>query len=72
MDGKQRFERFMRELTALSKQYGVVIESTGGVHVLADAEAAARVAYSRDASSGDLSFTLEGAYACHSTISFTP
>ncbi|MEI7656370.1 MAG: hypothetical protein WCJ22_06340 [Actinomycetes bacterium] len=48
------YERFVAELTALTRKYGVAIQSVGGV-ILADNEGEFRdVTYVADISSGDL------------------
>lgn len=61
MTEQQRFEHFIRELTSLSQRHGIVIQSTGGVHIFAATESLQGLAYSTDASSGDLTFTTKGA-----------
>jgi hypothetical protein len=61
MTEQQRFEQFVRELTAISKKHGVGIVSTGGVFILEDSNAMQDITYSCDAISGDLLFTLSPA-----------
>jgi len=53
-----RFENFTYELEKLSKKYGVLIETTGGVNVLSEKyfKSLKEVFYSNDSSSGDLSY----------------
>ncbi|MDE3016315.1 MAG: hypothetical protein KGI29_05255 [Pseudomonadota bacterium] len=58
MSTEQRFEQFVRELTAISKKHGVAVMSIGGVFILDDANAMQDIAYTCDASSGDLEFRL--------------
>ena len=55
---QERFERFVTELTALSRKHGVAIMSMGGVFILDGEDAAKSITYSCDASSGDLEFKL--------------
>ena len=51
---EQNYDRFIAELTALTRKYGVAIQSVGGV-ILADAPGEFRnVTYRADISSGDL------------------
>ena len=48
------YEKFVAELTALTRKYGVAIQSVGGV-ILADAQGEfSDVSYCADISSGDL------------------
>ena len=61
MTEQQRFEDFVRELTSLSQKHGIAIQSTVGVHIFATPDALQGLAYSTDASSGDLTFTTKGA-----------
>ncbi len=58
MSTEQRFEQFVRELTAISKKHGVAVMSIGGVFILDDANAMQDIAYTCDASCGDLEFRL--------------
>jgi hypothetical protein len=51
-------QNFVRELTAISKKHGVAVMSIGGVFILEDANAMLDIAYTCDASSGDLEFKL--------------
>lgn len=52
---QQRFEGFTTELAALSRKYGIVLQSTGGVSFLEpEAPELQNLTYSNDASSGDL------------------
>ena len=51
---EQNYDRFITELTALTRKYGVAIQSVGGV-ILADAPGEFHnVTYRADISSGDL------------------
>jgi hypothetical protein len=56
MDKQQRFEDFIKELTKLSKKYGVAIKAIGGVYIAEDIQELKNISYSQDASSGDLEF----------------
>lgn len=58
MTEQQRFKEFVRELTAISKKHGVAIMSIGGVFILEESNAMQDIAYTCDASSGDLEFRL--------------
>ena len=48
------YNQFIAELTALTRKYGVAIQSVGGVTVAEDASEFANVTYIADISSGDL------------------
>ena len=56
MTEQQRFEQFVRELTAISRKHGVGVMSMGGVFILEDAKAMQGIAYTCDASRGNLEF----------------
>lgn len=58
---QQRFERFVQQLTALTKQHGIAIMSIGGVYIFEQIEDAKNLVYSMDASSGDLQFRFSPA-----------
>ena len=58
MTEQQRFEHFVRELPAMSKKHGVAVMSMGGVFILEDNDAAQHIAYSCDATRGNLEFRL--------------
>lgn len=49
-----RYDRFVAELTTLTRKYGVAIQSVGGVHIADDPKDFAGVRYIADISSGDL------------------
>jgi len=51
---EQNYEMFMTELTALTRKYGVAIQSVGGVHLADELGEFAKVTYTADISSGDL------------------
>lgn len=48
------YDAFITELTALTRQYGVAIQSVGGVFVADTAAEFNHVSYRADISSGDL------------------
>ena len=48
------YHQFIAELTALTRKYGVAIQSVGGVTVADQAGAFGNVTYIADISSGDL------------------
>ena len=58
MSEQQRFEHFVRELTAISKKHGVAVMSMGGVFILDDDSATQHIAYTCDAARGNLEFRL--------------
>ena len=54
---EKRFTKFTKELAALSKKHGIVIDVTDGVHFIdlkEDKESLAKLSYSDDAVSGDI------------------
>ena len=48
------YDQFVAELTALTRKYGVAIQSVGGVIIAGDDDEFANVTYVADISSGDL------------------
>lgn len=59
-DREKRFNDFTTELGELSKKYGVMINSTGGVNIFnkEDLITIEEVYYSNDYTSGDLSYEV--------------
>lgn len=53
---QQRFEDFVKELTILSKKYGVAIRSIGGVFISMDINDMKNINYDDDSTSGDLNY----------------
>jgi len=56
-DEKKNFTWFVQELERLSKEYGVVVQSVGGVSI----GEVASISYSKDPTSGDLIPTVRWA-----------
>ena len=54
MNEQQRYEAFIAGLTDLSRQYGISINTAGGVTIADNANDFAEIKYIADASSGDL------------------
>ena len=48
------YDRFITELTALSRKYGVAIQSVGGVYIADERGEFDKLTYNADISSGDL------------------
>ena len=48
------YDKFIAELTQLSRKYGVAIQSVGGVHLADDPGDVRNVRYVADITSGDL------------------
>ena len=48
------YDRFITELTALSRKYGVAIQSVGGVYIADERGEFDSLTYNADISSGDL------------------
>lgn len=59
-DREKRFNDFTIELGELSKKYGIMINSTGGVNIYNKEEISTikEVYYSNDYTSGDLSYEV--------------
>lgn len=51
---ESNYNRFITELTALTRKYGVAIKSVGGVFLANELDEFANVTYTADISSGDL------------------
>lgn len=54
-ENQKRFDKFIDELEEISKKHGVLLNVTGGVHIVSSEEKIDEVHYSRDSTSGDLS-----------------
>ena len=54
------YDRFITELTALTRKYGVAIQSVGGVYLADENGEFDKVTYNADISSGDLYPNFEG------------
>ena len=54
MNEQQRYEAFIDGLTELSRQYGISINTAGGVTIADNADDFSEIKYIADASSGDL------------------
>ena len=48
------YDRFVAELTRLTRKYGVAIQSVGGVHIADELDEFSDMTYIADISSGDL------------------
>ena len=53
-----RFKNFTEKLALLSAEYGVAIQSIGGVHIFDDPAEASGIVYSQDHTGGDLEYKL--------------
>ncbi len=51
---EQNYNRFIAELTALTRKYGVAIQSVGGLYLNDEAGEFEKLTYTADISSGDL------------------
>ena len=51
---ENNYDRFIAELTALTRKYGVAIQSIGGVYLADEPAEFDNVTYTADISSGDL------------------
>ena len=51
---ENNYDRFITELTALTRKYGVAIQSVGGVYVADERDEFDKVTYNADLTSGDL------------------
>jgi hypothetical protein len=51
---EHNYDRFIAELTALTRKYGVAIQSVGGVYLADEPAEFDNVTYTADISSGDL------------------
>jgi hypothetical protein len=51
---EQNYESFITELTALTRKYGVAIQSVGGVYLADERGEFDKLTYTADISSGDL------------------
>ena len=51
---ENNFDRFITELTALTRKYGVAIQSVGGVYLADERGEFDKVTYHADITSGDL------------------
>lgn len=49
-----RYDHFIAELTALTRRYGIVVSSVGGVYLYESVDECLNVGYIADHSSGDL------------------
>ena len=54
MQPEQNYDRFIAELTALTRKYGVAIQSVGGVYLTDEPGEFEKLTYTADISSGDL------------------
>ena len=51
---ENNYDRFINELTALTRKYGVAIQSVGGVYLADDQGEFEKLTYNADITSGDL------------------
>ena len=51
---ENNYDRFITELTALTRKYGVAIQSVGGVYLADERGEFDKLTYTADISSGDL------------------
>lgn len=51
---EQNYDRFIAELTALTRKYGVAIQSVGGVYLADEQGEFEKLTYTADITSGDL------------------
>ncbi len=54
------YDRFITELTALTRKYGVAIQSVGGVYLADERGEYDKLTYTADITSGDLYPNFEG------------
>ena len=54
MQAEQNYDRFITELTALTRKYGVAIQSVGGVYLADERGEFDKLTYTTDITSGDL------------------
>ena len=57
---ENNYDRFIAELTALTRKYGVAIQSVGGVYLADERGEFDKVTYNADITSGDLYPNFEG------------
>ena len=58
LERQKVFEKFIAGLTKLSKKHGVLLQVTGGVKITDNTGLLENLTYSRDASSGDVTYEL--------------
>ena len=57
---ESNYDRFITELTALTRKYGVAIQSVGGVYLEDERGEYDKLTYTADITSGDLYPNFEG------------
>jgi hypothetical protein len=57
---ENNYDRFITELTALTRKYGVAIQSVGGVYLADECGEFDKLTYTADISSGDLYPNFQG------------
>ena len=57
---ENNYDRFIAELTALTRKYGVAIQSVGGVYLADERSEFDKLTYTADISSGDLYPNFQG------------
>ena len=57
---ESNYDRFITELTALTRKYGVAIQSVGGVYLADERGEYDKLTYTADITSGDLYANFEG------------
>ena len=57
---EKNYDRFITELTALTRKYGVAIQSVGGVYLADERGEFDKLTYTADISSGDLYPNFQG------------
>jgi len=57
---ENNYDRFIAELTALTRKYGVAIQSVGGVYLADERGEYDKLTYTADITSGDLYPNFEG------------
>ena len=57
---ENNYDRFIAELTALTRKYGVAIQSVGGVYLADEHGEFDKLTYSADITSGDLYPNFQG------------
>ena len=57
---ESNYDRFIAELTALTRKYGVAIQSVGGVYLADERGEYDKLTYTADITSGDLYPNFEG------------
>ena len=57
---ESNYDRFIVELTALTRKYGVAIQSVGGVYLADERGEYDKLTYTADITSGDLYPNFEG------------